>query len=276
MYDGLTGSKSSYYGITNGEMVSSSDPRNDEDSYNVNYIYDNFDWDHCEGDDTSDINGLLEALYIQYEIVSGLIEVDESTDPVAYAWKEVEKRQEARYAAKKEHESKTSSAAVTKSGTGEGKKVKKTSSKVQKGKSKSNRALKSSNKKGKKEIRPKMKMPAKKLSAIDTKGRKYVKPEVEKMTEANRKADVVMALERLETSKKILTQTLKLSKPYNSEKMVKSNHHTGMRYAKTKSHGSGPVKPVTDSAKTKSSSGPVKPVTDDHKQSSGPVKPTGN
>ncbi len=69
MYDGWNGTRWSYIGATNAEAFSSVDPRTDD--YSVDYIYDNFEWNHCSGGEYN-INGLLDELYFEYAEVNEL------------------------------------------------------------------------------------------------------------------------------------------------------------------------------------------------------------
>lgn len=46
MLDAISGNRFAYVGLTNGEVLSMGDPRSE--SYSMPYIYDNFDWSHCE------------------------------------------------------------------------------------------------------------------------------------------------------------------------------------------------------------------------------------
>ena len=63
MYDFETGNRSNYFGPTNGATVNATDPT--RSSYSMPYIYDHFTWDHCETELGGDLNGELEALYLQ-------------------------------------------------------------------------------------------------------------------------------------------------------------------------------------------------------------------
>jgi len=56
MYDGLAGSTNAFFGPTNRETESATDSM--ATTYSMPYVYDNFDWDHCDEDYTSLINDL--------------------------------------------------------------------------------------------------------------------------------------------------------------------------------------------------------------------------
>jgi hypothetical protein len=63
MFNGFTGSRSDYYGLTNHDSLTSTDPRTT--SYSVNYIFDDFSYDHCE-DSGYDVDSLLLTQYNEY------------------------------------------------------------------------------------------------------------------------------------------------------------------------------------------------------------------
>jgi hypothetical protein len=58
MLDFVTGDRYSRYGPTNRAIMDDTDPSSQ--TYAVSYIYDNFEWDHCE--DADDIKTLLTSL----------------------------------------------------------------------------------------------------------------------------------------------------------------------------------------------------------------------
>lgn len=57
LLDFITGNTSNYIGQSNAELLASSDPRSED--YSNAYIYDNFEWVHCEG---NDFDVLLKAM----------------------------------------------------------------------------------------------------------------------------------------------------------------------------------------------------------------------
>ncbi len=71
LYDGLTGTRDAYVGVSNGDILTASDPRSSD--YSVDYVYDTFEWRHCE-DSGYDIDSLLTDLYDEYTEVNGLTE----------------------------------------------------------------------------------------------------------------------------------------------------------------------------------------------------------
>lgn len=56
LMNAITGNRKDTIGLTNGEMISATDPRSKR--YSMPYIYDNFVWSHCE----EDFDGLLNSL----------------------------------------------------------------------------------------------------------------------------------------------------------------------------------------------------------------------
>jgi len=56
LLDGVSGQRHQYYGPTNGEVLSATDPR--KETYSMPYIYDKFDWSHC----TYDFDALLQSM----------------------------------------------------------------------------------------------------------------------------------------------------------------------------------------------------------------------
>lgn len=58
MLDFVSGKKEQYYGPTNGDTMTASDPTSA--AYSMSYIYDGFDWGHC---DEADFSELLSELY---------------------------------------------------------------------------------------------------------------------------------------------------------------------------------------------------------------------
>jgi hypothetical protein len=65
MFNGILSTRDAYFGPTNGEIISSTDPRST--NYSVNYIYDKFSWEHC-GPDFS-ITNLLDTMKSDYDAV---------------------------------------------------------------------------------------------------------------------------------------------------------------------------------------------------------------
>eukprot|EP01035_Chromulina_nebulosa_P019559 gene19559-25459_t len=59
----VTGDPNSYFGETNHEVLLATNPL--LDSYSMNYVYDEFDWSHCTGDD--DIMALLKTQYLNHK-----------------------------------------------------------------------------------------------------------------------------------------------------------------------------------------------------------------
>jgi len=57
LLDFTTGNRSNYYGPTNSEIYLGNDPSSDD--YNMPYIYDSFDWNHCS---KTDFDALIEDL----------------------------------------------------------------------------------------------------------------------------------------------------------------------------------------------------------------------
>lgn len=58
--DFTVGTKSAHTGLTNRAAFAAAHPRNN--SYALNYIYDNFEWPHCDGEGY-DFSALIEELY---------------------------------------------------------------------------------------------------------------------------------------------------------------------------------------------------------------------
>lgn len=73
MLDFVTGSKEKYFGPTNGDTYSSTDPTNS--AYSMTYIYDGFSWDHCEED-----FGFEDLLTSMYEAQLEIEDSEESED----------------------------------------------------------------------------------------------------------------------------------------------------------------------------------------------------
>lgn len=62
MYDFETGDKTQYFGPTNGATINATIPVRAD--YNMPYVYDSFDWDHCVSEE-SEINGDINAKLLE-------------------------------------------------------------------------------------------------------------------------------------------------------------------------------------------------------------------
>ena len=65
LLDFVNGDKNAGYGLTNSEVLANTDPT--RDAYGMTYIYDNFQWDHCDEDFETEIA----TLYNQHNVESG-------------------------------------------------------------------------------------------------------------------------------------------------------------------------------------------------------------
>ena len=75
LLDFVNGDKNSGYGPTNHEILKATNPKNNE--YSMTYIYDNFDWDHCE----EDFESLIEGTYSTSQSVFSLVDLNPTNEP---------------------------------------------------------------------------------------------------------------------------------------------------------------------------------------------------
>lgn len=78
LLDAETGNRYNYVGPTNGEVLAMSDPRSNE--YSMPYIYDKFNWDHCEPDGY-DFMTLLDDMKKEADTRLGLLAAGASVNP---------------------------------------------------------------------------------------------------------------------------------------------------------------------------------------------------
>ena len=77
LLDFVNGDKDNGYGPTNHEILKGTNPTNSD--YSMTYIYDDFDWDHCE----EDFDSLIESTFSTSENVFSLPEVEPTAKPTA-------------------------------------------------------------------------------------------------------------------------------------------------------------------------------------------------
>jgi len=58
LLNAISGDRYDYFGPTNGEVLAATDPRSH--GYDMPYIYDSFEWSHCDGT-SSDIAAFLKT-----------------------------------------------------------------------------------------------------------------------------------------------------------------------------------------------------------------------
>lgn len=87
--DAISGDRFQKTGQTNAEVQQATDPRGD--SYNMSYIYDNFDWDHC-AHDGEDFGELLTTLKQDMDLFNAGLVVESEKNTKKDAMKTARRR----------------------------------------------------------------------------------------------------------------------------------------------------------------------------------------